>query len=170
MDYFNLSGPQPAVIPKSRDVAYIRQEPPFTPNSNNGASCNTRSTKRTAGKPYPRTTPPPSTDCGSDSNRTAASSMVDTALGCDRVFPRKQRRITPPHRAWVSVYPFGALAPRQLSEIVMDFIKPSQLLIHVTFSRGRTNSGRMGSYEIIFIDMERTPTCHPTSNNLYLTR
>ena len=127
VDCFNFSGPNPIVIPVSRNVAYLSarafvhialQRRCITQYEEHE-----QDSWKTLCANHPRLSP---AGYSADSDLAAVLSMVDMTLGHDIRHPWKKAQMTPSHHAWMShVFLYRAWHEGQLSETVMDFVESS---------------------------------------------
>jgi len=130
MDCFDSSGQMPAVIPKSRDVAYLSarafvhielQRRCITQHEEHKQdSWATLCENHTSLSP---------TDHSTDPDLATVLFMVDMTLGRWNVFPWEGVRMTAPHHAWMShVFLYHAWHEGRVSDVVMDFVESSMSL------------------------------------------
>ena len=127
MNCFDLSGSGPAIIPGSRDVAYLSARAfahiELQRRCITEYGGDTRDEWKDIFKEHSPLSP---ADCGSDSDLKTVLFMVDMTFGYDDGFPWEQVRITPPHHAWMShAFLYRAWHEGQLSKVVTDFVESS---------------------------------------------
>jgi hypothetical protein len=142
MDCFDLSGPNPIVIPESRDVAYSSARAFAHISLQRRCITQYEEHAQDSWKALCANHPPLSlTEYKSDPNLKAVLFMVDMALGYGNELPRGDiyhheddggwslASITRSHHTWVShVFLYRAWHEGQLSEVVMDFVENSKAL------------------------------------------
>jgi len=130
MDSFDFSGPNPAVTPKLRNVAYLSARAFAHIELQRRCITQYEEHKQDSWKALCAEHPTLSlTGYGADSDLAAALFMVDMTLGGDGAFPWEQIQMTPPHHGWMShVFLYYAFHERQVSEVVMDFVEHSMSL------------------------------------------
>ena len=124
---FDLSGSGPAIIPGSRDVAYLSARAfahiELQRRCITEYGGDTRDEWKDIFKEHSPLSP---ADCGSDSDLKTVLFMVDMTFGYDGGFPWEQVRITPPHYAWMShAFLYRAWHEGRLSKVVTDFVESS---------------------------------------------
>ena len=130
MDCFDFSSTNPAVVPKSRDVAYLGakafvhielQRRCITPYEEHKQE----SWKELCANHHPLS----SKHRRSDPDLEAVLFMVDLTLEHADGFSWKASEMTPLHRAWMShVFLYHAWYERQVPEIILDFVENSMSL------------------------------------------
>ena len=130
MNCFDSSGPSPAVIPKSRDVAY-RSARAFV-HIELQRRCITQYEEHKQDSwaaLCEKHTPLSPTDYSNDPDLATVLLMVDVTLGHGNGFPWERMLATPPHRAWMShVFLYLAWHEGRVSEVVTSFVESSMSL------------------------------------------
>ena len=127
VDCFDLSGPNPVLIPKLRSVAYLSARAFAHIGLQRRCITQYGEHEQDSWKVICVDHPLLSTaDYNPDSDLGTALFMVDMTLGYDSGFPWAKTQMTPPHRAWMShVFLYRAWHEKQVSEVVMDFVENS---------------------------------------------
>jgi len=130
MDCFDLSGPNPVMIPRLRDMAYLSARAFAHIGLQRRCITKYEEHEQDSWKVLSANHPPLSlTDYSPDSDLETALFVVDMTLGYANGYPWVKTQMTPPHREWVShVLLYRAWHEGQVSEVVMDFVEHSMSL------------------------------------------